>query len=168
MAIRIACVTITCFVLSATTVAQGRRPEHDRMAPMIGSWQTEVEIPPTPTAAAVSVKGTEECAWFADLHVVCRNEAAMASGPYSSIRIFSYQPTAKEYSIYTVDSLGLSTLYFGQISGDVWTFTAVGQLGKSRLTLTMTATGYTGVSEFAGRNDRWSPISSVKATRHTP
>jgi hypothetical protein len=168
MAVRIGFSIIVWLVASAAATAQGRRPEHERLAVMVGSWQTEVDVKATPTGPALTVKGIEECAWFANLHVVCRNESKMESGPYSSIRLLSYQASTKEYSVYTVDSLGLSTLAFGQVSGDVWTFTAEGQGMRSRLTLTMTPDGYTGVSEFATRNDRWSPLSSVKATRQKP
>src|SRR5688500_17344709 len=134
MAVRIGFSIIVWLVTSAAATAQDRRPEHERLAVMVGRWQTEVDVKATPTGPALSVKGIEECGWFANLHVVCRNESKMESGPYSSIRLLSYQASSKEYTVYTVDSLVLSTLACGQVSGDVWTFTAEGQGMRSHLT----------------------------------
>lgn len=144
--------------------AQTRRPEHERLSAMVGSWQTELELAATPSTPATKVNGTEECAWFADLHVICRNDAKTQTGPYSAIRIVSYQGAIKQYSVYTVDSTGLSLLAFGDVSGDTWTFTADGQGGKSRLVLTMGPAGYTGVSEVS-RDGSWTPVSTIKGTR---
>ena len=82
MAVRIAFSIIVWLAASAAATAQERRPEHERLTVMVGSWQTEVDVKATPTGPAFIVKGIEECAWFANLHVVCRNESKMASGPY--------------------------------------------------------------------------------------
>jgi hypothetical protein len=166
---RATCVVIAAIgvVLATTSEAQTRRPEHERLSAMVGSWQTELEVAATPATPATKVNGTEECAWFADLHVICRSDAKTQTGPYSAIRIVSYQSAIKQYAIYTVDSTGLSLLAFGDISGDKWTFTAEGQGAKSRLILTIGATGYTGVSEFS-RDGSWTPVSIIKATRVTP
>ena len=78
MAVRIGFSIIVWLVASAAATAQERRPEHERLAVMVGSWQTEVDVKATPTGPSFVVKGIEECAWFANLHVVCRNESKMA------------------------------------------------------------------------------------------
>ena len=155
-------------VMTAAVGAQERRPEHERLAALVGNWQTEVDVSATPGSPARKVNGVEECAWFANLHVICRNDAKTETGPYTAIRIISYQPTIKQYSVYAVDSAGLSLLSFGQIDGDKWTFTAEGQGSTSRLVITMSASGYTGVSEVSTRGGSWTPVSAIKATRATP
>ena len=163
---RATCVLIAAIgaVVATISEAQTRRPEHERLSGMVGSWQTELEVAATPSLPAAKVTGTEECAWFADLHVICRNDAKTQTGPYSAIRIVSYQSASKQYSVYTVDSTGLSLLAYGEVSGDTWTFTAEGQGAKSRLILTMGPTSYTGVSEFS-RDGSWTPVSTIKGTR---
>ena len=165
---RFAIVTVACMAFALPAAGQGRRPEQQRLAVMVGRWQTEVETKATATTQAGKVTGTEECAWFANLHVVCRTDAKSDTGPYSDIRLISYHPALKQYAVYTIDSTGAALLAFGQVSGDSWTFTADAPESKSRLVITMTATGYTGTSEVSIRNGGWTAISSIKATRLDP
>ena len=168
MRMRLAIVTMTWMVLAVPAAGQGRTPEHERLSAMVGRWQTEVDIKATAPTEGGKATGTEECAWFANLHVVCRNDAKADSGAYSAIRLISYHAPLKRYSIYTIDSNGAALLAFGQVSGDTWTFSAEAAEAKSRLTLTMTPTGYTGTSEGSLRNGPWAPVSSVKAKRLEP
>lgn len=139
---------------------------HKRLEAMVGTWQTEMEVAPSPRGPGGQVNGTEECAWFVDLHLVCRSETKAGAGVlYSAIRLISYVPAMKTYAAYTVDSLGLATLALGQISGDIWTFVIEQPAAKSRLVLTMGTDRYTAVSEYSGPNGRWAQASVTKATR---
>ena len=146
-----------------------RRPEHERLAVMVGRWQTEVDVKATPTGPALSVKGTEECAWFANLHVVCRNESKMESGPYSSIRLLSYQ-TSIEADTPSIRSTASASRPSRSVRCPATSGPSPlkGRGCESRLTLTMTPTGYTGVSEFAIAQRSLVAVSSVKATRQKP
>jgi hypothetical protein len=168
MLMRFAVVTMAWAALAAPAAAQGRGPEQERLSAMVGRWQTEVEIKATATAPASKVIGTEECAWFANLHVVCRNDAKADSTAYTAIRLMSYHTVLKRYAVYTVDSTGAVLLAFGQVSGDTWTFGSENAESKSRFVMTLTPTGYTGTSEVSGRKGEWTPVSSVKAARLEP
>jgi hypothetical protein len=153
--------------VTSAAAAQTRSPEHDRLSAMVGQWRTEVETAPAGSRPGTKITGTEECAWFADLHVVCRYQAATETGAYSAIRLVSYVPMLRQYSAYTVDSTGASLLTAGQIDGKTWTFVADSAGAKSRLVLTIAPDGYTGITETSsGRG--WVTVSTVKATRVTP
>ena len=168
MRLRCAVVMMAWVALLAPAAGQGRGPEQERLGAMVGRWQTEVEVKATASAQAAKVTGSEECAWFANLHVVCRTDATADAGPYSAIRLISYHVPLKQYSIYTIDSTGAALQAFGQVSGDTWTFSAESGESKSRLVIKMTPTGYTGTSELSIGNGPWTPVSSVKATRLEP
>ena len=163
-----AIVTMTWMALAMPAAGQGRTPEQERLSAMVGRWQTDVEIKATAPAQGGKVTGTEECAWFANLHVVCRNDTKADSAAYSAIRLLSYHAGLKQYAVYTIDSTGSTLLAFGQVSGDTWTFNAEAAESKSRLVITMTPTGYTGTTELSIRNGPWTPVSLVKATRLEP
>ena len=165
---RAAIVTMASAVLVMPAAGQSGGAEHGRLAPMVGRWQTEVEFKASSTAPASKMTGAEECAWFTNLHVVCRNEAKGETGPYTSIRLISYYPALKQYAAYTVDSRGGVHLALGQISGDTWTFSSETGESKSRLVITMTPTGYTGTNEVSSGKGPWTQVSSIKATRTEP
>ena len=168
MRMRFAIVAVTWMAVAMPAAGQGRTPEQERLSAMVGRWQLEVEITATAPAQGGKASGTEECAWFANVHVVCRNDTKADSGSYSAIRLFSYHALLKQYAVYTIDSAGAALLAFGQVSGDTWTFNAEAAESKSRLAIRMTPTGYTGTTELSIRNGPWTPVSSVKATRLEP
>ena len=81
-------------------------PEHKKLDYLVGKWKVELEIKATGTTPASKASGTEECEWFANLHIVCRGEATGAAGLYKEMRTISYVPALKQYASYSVDSLG--------------------------------------------------------------
>ncbi len=150
--------------ISSIAAAQ-TTPDQKKLDVMVGKWSIEVDTKATPLSPASKASGTEECQWFANRHVVCRSEAKGSAGTYSQMRTLSYLPARKQYVAYTVDSLGSAVVAYGQVNGDVWTFTTDQPAFNIRLTLTSTAGGYTALAEFAGADGKYLPLSEVKATR---
>jgi aconitase B len=150
--------------MSSIAAAQ-TTPDQKKLDVMVGKWSIEVDTKATPLSPASKASGTEECQWFANRHVVCRSEAKGSAGTYSQMRTLSYLPARKQYVAYTVDSLGSAVVAYGQVNGDVWTFTTDQPAFNIRLTLTSTAGGYTALAEFAGADGKYLPLSEVKATR---
>src|SRR4029450_4697063 len=134
-------------------------PDQKKLEVMVGQWRVDVDLKATPLAPATKASGTEECQWFADRHVVCRSEAKGPGGTYSQMRTLSYVPARKQYVAYTVDSLGSALVAYGQVSGDTWTFTTDQPTFNIRLTLKISASGYTALAEFAGADGKYLPLS---------
>jgi hypothetical protein len=81
------------------------------------------------------------------------------------MRTLSYLAARKQYVAYTVDSLGSALVAYGQVNGDIWTFTTEQPAFNIRLTLRIAAGGYTALAEFAGADGKYLSLSEVKATR---
>jgi hypothetical protein len=140
-------------------------PEHKKLDYLAGKWKVEIEIKGAAGAASSTAAGTEDCEWFANLHIVCRSEATGAAGLYKAMRTISYVPAVKQYSSYSVDSLGYALLTLGQISGATWTFSSEAGGYKSRSTIKTAKDSYTATAEYAGADGKWITGSVVKATR---
>jgi hypothetical protein len=140
-------------------------PEQKKLEYLVGKWQTEVDIRASSASAASRATGTENCEWFANLHVVCHAELTGPSGLYRSMRVYSYVPALKQYSSYTVDSLGYAVLSLGQAQGSTWTFTTDSPSLKLRYVMKTAKDGYTTLSEYAGADGKWTTTSTGKATR---
>jgi hypothetical protein len=140
-------------------------PEVKKLAYFVGKWTTEIELKATAASPGGKASGTEECEWFANLHVICRAEATSAAGNYRSMRIISYVPLLKQYSHYSVDSLGISVLALGQAQGDNWTFiTDLGQ-AKMRTALKTSSGSYTTTTDYAGADGKFITTALGKMTR---
>jgi hypothetical protein len=153
------------FVIPPIAAAQQPSADQKRLDVMVGKWSIEVDTKATPLSPASKASGAEECEWFANRHVVCRSEAKGSAGTYSQMRTLSYVPARKQYVAYTIDSLGSALVAYGQVTGDTWTFTTDQPAFNIRLTLKITAGGYTALAEFAGADGKYLPLSEVTATR---
>jgi hypothetical protein len=140
-------------------------PEHKKLDYLVGKWKVELEIKASGTTPASKASGTEECEWFANLHIVCRGEATGAAGLYKNMRTISYVPALKQYASYSVDSLGYAVLTMGAISGSNWTFNSDIGGYKMRSVMATKKDDYTATAEYAGADGKWVPTSTIKATR---
>lgn len=150
---------LVALMLSALMASAQVGPEQKKLDAFIGKWRTDVEFKGTSPSKA---SGTEECEWFANVHVVCKSELTGPAGLYRSMRIISYVPALKQYSVYTVDSLGYAMLTMGASSGSTWTFTSAGQGWQARLVIKTSGSSMTSTSEYAGADGKW--ITTAKAT----
>ncbi len=140
-------------------------PEQKKLDYLVGKWQTEVDIKASSASAASKASGMEDCEWFANLHVVCRAELTGPAGLYRSMRVISYVPALKQYSSYTVDSLGYAVLSLGQTQGNTWTFTSESPGWKLRYVMKTAKDSYTTLAEYAGADGKWTTTSTGKSTR---
>jgi len=140
-------------------------PDQKKLEPFVGRWKVDLDVKATATTPAGKASGTEDCEWFANLHVVCRSEATGAAGLYRSMRTLSYVPATKSYASYTIDSLGYAVLTFGQAAGSTWTFSSDTVGFKARSVVRLTKDGYTATSEYAGADGKWTTASVVTGSR---
>jgi len=155
-----------CLLALVPAVAAAQpRPEQKKLDPFVGRWRIDLDVKATAATATGKASGTEDCEWFADLHVVCRSEASGAAGLYRSMRTLSYVPARRSYASYTVDSLGYAVLAFGQPVGNTWTFGSDATGFQVRSVVKLTKDGYTATSEYADNNGKWITASVVTATR---
>ena len=162
MTTRLRILVLTALVLASSAALAQPTPEQKKLDAMVGKWQTEIEFKgASPSKAA----GTEDCEWFANLHVVCRSELTGPAGLYRSMRTISYVPAMKRYALYTIDSLGYATLTMGTNAGNTWTFTASGQGWQTRVVMKMSGNSYTSVAEYAGADGKWVTTATSKSTR---
>jgi hypothetical protein len=140
-------------------------PEQKKLDYLAGKWRSEVDIKASPASAASKASGTEDCEWFANLHLVCRAELTGPAGLYRSMRVISYLPALKQYSSFTVDSLGYAVLSLGQIQGNTWTFTTDSPGLKTRYVMKTAKDSYTSLAEYAGADGKWTTTSAGKSTR---
>lgn len=160
-----ATIAVCLFAIVPATTAAQPGPEVRKLEPFVGHWRIDLDVRATATTAAGKASGTEDCAWFANLHVVCRSEATGPAGPYRSMRTLSYAPAVQSYASYTVDSLGYAVLTFGKATGSTWTFSSQATGFSVRSVVKQTRDGYTATSEYAGPDGKWITATVVTATR---
>ena len=136
-------------------------PEQKRMDAFVGKWRIDIDIKASATAPASKASGTDECEWFANMHIVCKADA----GIYRLMRVISYVPTMKQYASYTVDSYGYAVFSMGQAQGNTWTFTTDLAGVKSRTVMKMGGSGCTSTADYAGADGKWVAVSETKATK---
>src|SRR5437016_6664998 len=130
MTTRVRFLILVALALVSPAVLAQPAPEQKKLEAMVGKWQRGAEFK---GASPSKASGTEDCEWFANLHVVCRSELTGPAGLYRSMRVISYVPAMKQYAVYTVDSLGYAMLTMGTNAGGTWTFASSGQGWKTRL-----------------------------------
>jgi hypothetical protein len=136
-------------------------PEQKRLDPFVGQWRMDVEVKASAAAPASKASGTDQCDWFANMHVVCTADA----GVYRSMRVISYIAAMKQYAMYTVDSYGFATFAMGQLQGSTWTFTTDVAGVKYRTVMQPGRDSYTSRAEYAAADGNWVVMSETKATR---
>lgn len=157
---------IALIVVSALSIGvRAQSPEQKPLEYLVGKWTIAGETKATASAPASKASGSETCEWFARAHVVCRAELSGPAGLYTSMRTISYVPALKQYSSYTVDSLGYAVLSLGEIKGNTWTFTTDLGTMKTRATMKTSGNSYAVTSEYAGADGKWITTSTATGTR---
>ena len=110
-------------------------PEHARLENLAGRWVVEGE------SGGDRFTRSEVCEWFdGRFHLICRSEAAAASGIVKGQSIIGYDADAKSYTFYFISSTGTSIFMRGAVAGQVWTWNGElrvgGELMKARTTIT--------------------------------
>jgi hypothetical protein len=160
------CVTVLTSALVCVNPAQAQpSPEQKKLEFFVGKWKADMDIKATSASPGGKASGTEDCEWFANLHIVCRAEITGPAGLYRTMRVISYVPALKGYSQYAVDSLGYAMLSAGQVQGSTWTFTTELPGMKLRTVMKTSNDGYTTASEYAGGDGKYMPTGTGKSSR---
>jgi Protein of unknown function (DUF1579) len=164
---KVALVLVSLLGLSGVVAVARAQPGPDqkKLDYFVGKWRSEVDVKASASAPAAKASATDDCEWFANMHVVCRGESTGPAGLYRSMRVISYVPALKQYASYTVDSIGYAVLLLGQVQGTTWTFTADYGGVKTRYTMKTAKDSYSAVSEYAGADGKWTTMSAVNSTR---
>jgi hypothetical protein len=163
--VQVTLVAVLMSVCAFGTASAQPGPEVKKLSYFVGKWNAETEIKPTPSSPGGKASGSEECEWFANLHVVCRTDLTGAAGNYRAMRILSYVPVLKQYSQYSVDSLGYAVLALGQAQGDNWTFTTDLGQAKMRTVMKTTNASYAMTAEYAGPDGKFATTATTRVTR---
>ncbi len=144
---RIVLLTVGICTLACSAFAQppARRPgpEHARMSYFAGQWQFAGE------SDGLKYTVAQGCEWFAGgFHLVCRGEGKGELGSLINQAVFAYDPGARSYTIYSINSFGNALFGKGAVADKIWTWDTElnGVKGpfKARLTMTeQSPTAYT-------------------------
>ncbi|HEY2942774.1 MAG TPA: DUF1579 family protein [Vicinamibacteria bacterium] len=128
--------TVVLALAASTALAQSPAappkpgPEQKRLAYFVGNWTNEADVKPSAFGPGGKVKGTETCEWSAGgFAVVCRNEGTGAMGEMKGIGVLAYDPDAKEYTYFSVNSMGMIETGRGKVDAGTWTWTSESKMG---------------------------------------
>jgi len=142
-------------------------PEYERLEFLVGKWKGGGELKATPVSAAGSFTAKIDCSRFpGGRNVVCRLDGTIATAPYHELAIFGYDPDAKQYTWYDIDSQGVGSLARGSIEGETWIFAfemkADGKPVKVRATITQRGTTrFTNDTEVSVNGGPWLLMQAV-------
>jgi Protein of unknown function (DUF1579) len=137
--------TLSVLLVLAASTASAQSPaappkpgaEDQRLGYFVGKWTNEAEMKPSPFGPGGKMSGTETCEWAAGgFALTCRNEGKGAMGEMKGIGILAYDRDAKEYTYFSVNSMGMVETGRGKVAAGTWTWTSEskmdGKLVKSR------------------------------------
>ncbi len=145
-------------------------PEVQKLDYFVGEWTFEGENKASAFGPAGKFSGTETCEWFTGrFQVMCRSAATGPTGKVLALSVYAYDPEAKEYTLYAIDSSGFNVLAHGTSNGDTWTWNWTGTVGgkPAKIQATMqTSKGYfTGTTEGSVGGGPMGLIADLKETR---
>lgn len=108
----------------AQTPAPALGPEYQQLGYLVGVWKAGGQTKATPISAAGKFAATITCSKFAGgRNVVCNVEGKMGAEPYHEMAIFGYDPEAKLYTWYDIDSTGMNSFTHGSFEATTWIYT---------------------------------------------
>lgn len=105
-------------------------PEHQRLAYFVGDWTQEGEMKASPFGPAGKVTGTDHNEWFpGNFFILMHSEMKGPMGTDKSLEIAGYNTEEKQYTFYSIDSMGIGDSAKGTVDGDTWTWTGESKMG---------------------------------------
>lgn len=166
--------TVPCVVLAQGAAAAPPRPgpEHQKLAALVGAWTSEGEATANPFGPAEKWSAKIATEWFSGNFAVVRYVEGKGSvgGESRALDVIAYDPTAKTYTWYAIDSTGWTGLAKSEISGDVltvvWDLQVKGKTYKSRGTLKgLGSDRMTFGMEYSTDGKTWTPYFHSTDTR---
>ncbi len=97
--------------------------EIERLAFFAGRWDLAGEAKATPLGPAGKSTGTIQCDWFTGgYQLVCLGDATGPTGRTHGLGIYRWDPDARAFSYYGIESTGFGGPAKGTVSGKTWTF----------------------------------------------
>jgi len=156
-----------------TGMAPKPGPEHEKLGYFVGKWTAEGQVADNPFMPGGKVVSHDDCTWFeGGFAVVCHSEGTGPMGAMKGLGIMAYSAEDKAYTYYGVDNFGMamSTIPFGTIDGDTWTFDDETKMGgvavKSRYVMKqLSPTSYTFKWEMQDPDGSWKTVMDGTSTR---
>lgn len=165
---------LLCQVTSAQTPKPG--PEYDKLAGLIGEWNSEGELKENPFGPPEKWTGKVTYEWFPGRFAVVSNQytKSTVNGQRHEYNVWGYDPATKLYTWYGVDNFGMNFFVPNMsISGDVliatWDMQVKGKTYKLRATTTGWGTGkVTNIQEYSEDGKVWKQSYRSTETKVTP
>jgi hypothetical protein len=98
-------------------------PEHRRLAPFIGKWNTEGTIQANPSSPAVKFHAVDTYEWLpGGYFVLHRWDAHMPDGRTQGVEILGFDAARGTYVAHSYDSAGNTDVMNATVADDTWTF----------------------------------------------
>jgi hypothetical protein len=98
-------------------------PEHRRLEPFIGKWNTAGTIKVDPTSPGVRFHGVDTYEWVpGGFFVLHRWDAQMPDGRTQGVEILGYDAVRAKYTVQSFDSAGNTDVMTAWLADDTWTF----------------------------------------------
>jgi hypothetical protein len=147
-------------------------PEHQRLAPFVGSWTFVGDMKPGPMGQGGKMTGTDQVQWLpGNFFIERRFEGTDPMGKSSGLEIIGYDPVKKTYAFTFVDSMGSMTSGTMTVNGNTWTTAGTGTRGghavQERCTLAFGADSRTLkiACDASGDGKKWAPVFEGTATK---
>lgn len=145
-------------------------PEHKKLDYFVGKWTMESDVKASPFGPAGKNTGTSTVeSGPGGFTIVLHDDVKTTMGPMKAVGIIGYDPTAKSYTYYGADSMGMMMSGKGTATGNTWNWTTESKMGgktmKGKLTMVTSPTSYTFKFEMADDKGVYSTIEEGKATK---
>lgn len=96
-------------------------PEHQKLAYFAGKWTAEGDMKPSPFGPGGKFAYTQTCEWFdANFALLCHSEGQTQTGTVKGLSIMGWDPAARTYTYFAINTLGQNTFSRGTVEGDTW------------------------------------------------
>jgi hypothetical protein len=147
-------------------------PQHQRLAYFVGTWAHEGEMKASPFGPGGKFTGTDRNEWFpGNFFVVMHSEMTGPMGLDKSLEIAGYNSEEKQYTFYSIDSMGMGDSAKGTVEGDTWTWNGESKMGgkliKSRFIIKeLSPASYSYKFDMStDGGSTWSNVMEGKATK---
>jgi hypothetical protein len=146
-------------------------PESRQLAAFLGTWRDEAVFQPSPISPGGRMTLTQTCDWFSGgFSLVCHTDTSGFMGDIKTLTIITYDPEAKHYTHFELNSVGYAETAVGTYNAGVWTFVreskTAGKTFKIRSSIKLpTVDSALMTSELSVDGGPWSPIMELKGNR---
>jgi hypothetical protein len=139
-------------------------PEHEKLALLIGRWQTRGNTIVTASQPAIAFSGTDSYAWLeGGLFVLHQVDVMMGDRPVIGVETIWHDPSSGTYRSHFVDADGATSGYEARLEGRTWTM--VSEIDRFSGSFSEDGKVLTGRWERRSGSSNWGPWMDVTLTR---